>query len=98
MVQRRLIVFRACDAIRAKGAEFESGLGCFSDETVLIGPFPWVGWDLIKGLYPVFGERRYRRAFDEGLETLLGGGVVAGVDFVGAEGGADGLEVAFSWR
>lgn len=74
----------------------------FADETVLIVPPPWIGSNLVKDLHPVFGERRGRRAFDEGLETLFGGRVVAGVDFVGAEGRSDGLEVGlyalFRWN
>ena len=102
MIQRRLIVLRAFDAVLPEGTEFESNMRCFADETVLIVPSPRVGPDLVKDLHPVLGDRRDRRAFDEGLEALFGGGVVAGVDFIGVQGRADGLEVGFDdhglWR
>ena len=92
-MQRRPVVLRALDAIRAVGDELEVVGRAFSERAVAILVPPRIGWDLGHDLYPVVGERRSRRAIDEGLEALLGGGVVAGVDFVGAEGGADAMEV-----
>lgn len=65
----------------------------FREAAVAILVLPRIGGDPVCDLHPVIGERRDRGAFDEGLEALLGGGVVAGVDFVGVEGGADGVEV-----
>jgi hypothetical protein len=95
LIRQRTVVFRAFDAIRAFGDEFERAGRAFREAPVAILVSPKIEWDPLPDLHPVIGKRRDRRAFDEGLEALLGGGVVAGVDLVGAEGGADGVVITF---